>query len=274
MSGNCAGHAGSDEEMMAGIVVETAWGAVGFLTVRPVAPQQERRPVAKTPGPLAAAEPLAVIGDIHGRVDLLDALLAALEKAVPGARRVFVGDLVDRGPASRDVLLKVKALTEAGAVALLGNHERMMRDFLADPVGAGRLWLMNGGTGTLESFGIDPFAHGPAGLAARLEAALEAAGLLSWLEARPLLWRSGNVVVVHALVDPGRPLEAQREEDLLWRRPSPADPPHRDGIWVVHGHTVMPAPVVAPGYVRIDLGAWRSGNLCAALIGAEGMAQP
>ncbi len=259
---------------MAGITVGTAWGAIGFVTVRPVVPQQEGGAPAGRLGPLAAAEPLAVIGDIHGRADLLDRLLAALGEVAPGVRLVFLGDLVDRGPASREVLLRVQALTKTGAVALMGNHERMMRDFLADPAGAGRLWMMNGGAETLASFGIDPHAYGPTALAARLEAALGASGLLSWLGERPLMWRSGNVVAVHALVAPERPLATQRERDLLWRRPSPADPPHREGVWIVHGHTVMPAPVIAPGYVRIDLGAWCTGNLCAALIGTQRGRQP
>lgn len=249
-------------------IVETGRGRAGFVSLRPLSPWLI--PAGDEVGLLRASEPLAIIGDIHGRADLLEAMVARLKNEAPGARPVFVGDYIDRGRESRRVLELVRDMTAKGAVALMGNHERMMLDFLAEPR-SGFHWLANGGIETLASFAVELPRQPQAGEIERardqLEAALVAEGMLEWLAERPLLWRSGNVVAVHAMVDPQRPLAEQGEHDLLWRRPGPADPPHIEGVWVIHGHTVMSAPTIQPGYVRIDIGAWRTGNLCAAIIG-------
>ncbi len=234
----------------------------------------EAAPAEAPLAPPAPEEPIAVIGDIHGALPLLEALLARLDAEAPGHRRIFVGDYIDRGEHSAGVLARVRSEAAAGAVALMGNHEAMMLDFIADPAAHGPRWLLNGGLQTLTSFGLP--AVPPTAPADRLEEAAralaEAMGeTLEWLRLRPLMWRSGNVAVVHGMASPERPLEEQGAETLLWRRPRPGDRPRPDGVWIVHGHTITERPELAPGRINVDTGAFATGRLTAVLLapGAE-----
>lgn len=217
--------------------------------------------------PLAPDQPLAIIGDIHGCAGLLDGLLARVAIENPGAKPVFVGDMIDRGPDSQGVLARIRALD--GAVVILGNHEEMMLRFLDEPEDAGPAWLRHGGIQTLESFGItDPAAD------ADTRDALRRAfppGLEAWLRALPCVWRSGNVMVVHAGADPRRPIADQNPRDLLWGHPGFGRFPRRDGLWVAHGHTIVPKPRQRNGVISVDTGAWQGGGLSAALISAQGV---
>ena len=211
------------------------------------------------------------VGDIHGRHDLLMSALARIDGDLAGcdgpSALVFLGDYVDRGAQSAQVLEKLRALpgtSPTPVVTLMGNHERMMLDFLADPVSCGRLWLHNGGLTTMASFGIedtdisDPDALGSA--AADLRAALPA-GLEIWLSNLPLLWRSGNLVCVHAALDPRLAVAGQADTTMIWGHPDFRTTPRRDGIWVAHGHTVVDVPEMADGRIALDTGAHFSGLL-------------
>lgn len=222
--------------------------------------------------PLIVDRPMAVIGDVHGRDDLLARLLDRLDGIQ--AEIVFVGDLCDRGENSQGVFEIVAS--RLGAVSLMGNHERMMLDFIEDPATAGRRWLRNGGLQTLASFGIGGLAEtsGPDDLHKAAEYLADGIGpdAIAWLRARPLMHRNGNVAVVHAMTDPGLPIDAQVEETLLWRRPSAFPHPRRDGIWTVHGHTVVDQPTVDQGRIAIDTGAFATGKLSAVLLRPQ--AQP
>jgi serine/threonine protein phosphatase 1 len=193
--------------------------------------------------------PPVAIGDLHGRLDLLDALLARF----PEREYVFLGDLTDRGPDSRGVVARVRALIESGqAVCLLGNHDQMLIEAVLHG-GSQALWLLNGGDATLESYAR-------AGDLAALTA--DAA----WLEANLLPWYvAGEVLYAHAL----RPRDG--DPDLhLWGRPQTdplvALPP---GVHTsVHGHTILQEPqCVAPGDGSvawfIDTGACKTGRLTA-----------
>jgi serine/threonine protein phosphatase 1 len=152
----------------------------------------------------------------------------------------------------------------------MGNHERMLLDFLDDPAGRGRRWLGAGGTETLASFGIDRVEGADA--AARLEAlaaALRAAlpeGTEAWLRALPLLWQTGGLAVVHAAADPALPLADQPEAALLWGHRAFRRQNRADGIWVAHGHVVTRDPEAGAGRIAVDTGAWASGRLSAAWI--------
>ncbi len=219
-----------------------------------------------TPAP---ETPLAVIGDVHGRVDLLDRLFDRLDREVPEAHRVCVGDMIDRGPDSRGVLERVRAQT----LALRGNHEQMMLDFL-DATGdavetTGARWLRHGGIQTLASFGILE----PAPKSATRDALRRAlpTGLESWLHALPDRWQSGNVAVVHAGADPRVPLAQQDPQHLLWGHPACGRFPRPDRVWIVHGHTVVPSPRLQRRVITVDTGAWLSGRLSAVLISAQGV---
>ena len=221
------------------------------------------------------APPVAVIGDLHGRADLLERMLARLaaEPGAASARRIFVGDLIDRGPDTAAVLARVHALCTrdpARTICLMGNHERMMLDFLDDPSGAGPLWIANGGAETLVSFGVNPW--GRHDLPGQAEALRAAAGqtLLDWLAALPLFWSEGALAVTHAGADPARPLADQSPDRLLWG-PRGREGARRDGLWVAQGHRVVAQPRAEAGRIMVDTGAWHSGTLTAAWLDTGGL---
>ncbi|EAR53132.1 serine/threonine protein phosphatase I [Oceanicola granulosus HTCC2516] len=210
---------------------------------------------------------LQVIGDVHGRHDLL---LRLLDRLDPDARTVLVGDYIDRGEESAEVLQTCRALVGEGrAVCLMGNHERMLLDFLDSPAGSERRWLANGGLQTLASFRL-AFGPRPDPEAAdqRRDALLEAMGedLADWLRALPRTTRSGNVAVVHAAADPALPLDAQEDRTLLWGHPDFERTARTDGLWIAHGHTIVDAPSAARGRIATDTGAYATGRLTAAII--------
>lgn len=231
------------------------------------------------PPPLPRPDPpVCVIGDVHGMAALLDTLLdrIAAEPQARSARIVLVGDLIDRGPDSAAVLRRVHALCRTApsqVICLMGNHERMMLDFLARPVTAAARWLTAGGQETLNSFGIRagfsglPPARRFAAQAEALRAALSP-DLLDWITALPLFWQDQGVAVVHAAARPNQSLANQPEATLLCGRPPRG--PRPDGVWVVHGHVIVPQVQVLPGRIAVDTGAWRGGLLSAIWIDRHG----
>jgi len=226
------------------------------------------------------SNPVCVIGDVHGMADLLARLLKVID-AQPGADRVlrvFVGDLVDRGPDSARVLDRVWALCASNPqrnICLMGNHERMLLDFLADPTGRGARFLTHGGDATLTSFRVR-IAAGQS-LVTRLEAQAAAlqqalpAGMAEWLAGLPLIWHEGNLAVAHAGADPRRHLNDQDATALLWGHGAFRHTLRSDGVWIAHGHTIVPQPSAEAGRISVDTGAFRTGRLSAAWIDAEGL---
>lgn len=210
-----------------------------------------------------------VVADIHGRLDLLDNALDRIKKdreAEP-ATLVFLGDYVDRGPESAGVLHRLSSLAikDVSVVCLMGNHERMLLDFLDDPDAKAERWLRNGGTETLSSFipgRVNP-EEGQTRNEALRNAFRAALGdkLETWLRQLPLLWKSGTLGCVHAITEPSQPWQAQSDAVLLWGRPSPRLAPRSDGIWVAHGHTIVEAPTAECGHIALDTGAYRTGAL-------------
>ena len=246
-----------------------------------------RNPFAKQPaktGDAAVPPDTAVyaIGDIHGRVDLLTELHRRIETASDrGAyadRRVIVylGDYVDRGPDSAGVIDLIRGQAPAGfeVVTLLGNHERLMVEFL-DDVRRGPLWLRNGGDATLRSYGVDtgdssyldakPLLALQAALRQRLPAAH-----LEFLNALRLSHVEGDYFFAHAGVRPGVALEDQQEEDLIWIRELFLESKADHGKVVVHGHTIRPEPEFRSNRIGIDTGAYATEHLtCLALEGTK-----
>lgn len=218
--------------------------------------------------PPAPAEPFYAVGDVHGCSALLRDLLARFD---PGVPVVMVGDYVDRGEDSRGVLDLL--MTRPGTTCLRGNHEQMLIDYLVRPEDAGGRFLRNGGMQTLASFGIggvQPTSEA-ALLAAKAEDLREAMGqpTIDWLTALPCQIVSGNVAVVHAGADPAVPMDLQAPRNLIWGHRDFAAKARTDGLWIVHGHTIVPAVDIAPGRIAIDTGAYATGRLSAVLV-AEG----
>lgn len=240
-----------------------------------------RRPLPFVP----PQDPVCLIGDLHGRADLLVRMLdLARRRAGPRPLRlVFCGDMIDRGPSSADVLQRLFLMSEADparVICLMGNHEHMLLAFLADPPAAGPRWIQAGGGATLISYGLHGRNDGdsPAArfhrIADRLQAAMPA-GMPAWLAGLPLLWRDGALAASHAGADPARSLEDQTDAALLWGHRDFAARPRRDGLrdglWLVHGHVIQDAPSARDGRIAVDTGAWRSGILSAAWCDAEGL---
>ncbi|MDU8910171.1 metallophosphoesterase family protein [Aestuariicoccus sp. MJ-SS9] len=230
-----------------------------------------RRRRASPPPPPSPETPFAAIGDVHGRDDLVERLLPRLAE-LP---LVFLGDYVDRGEHSAQVLRRLKAMCDAGGrvVCLLGNHEDMMLDFLDAPEVNAERWLRNGGLQTLSSFGVAFRDGGPsgAGFAAMRDDLRQAMdpGMEAWLRALPTHYVNGNIAAVHAGADPNRPVERQEPATLLWGHPEFGRTPRRDGRWVVHGHTIHAEPTVSDRVIAIDTGAYASNILTAAVFRAD-----
>lgn len=216
---------------------------------------------------IAPDEPLCVIGDIHGRLDLLNALLDRVDQ---NRKLVFVGDYLDRGPQSAQVINRLIGLQSKGrARCLIGNHEAMFLGFVDAPERGGG-WLRSGGVETLASYGVEGVGEW-ADLEARQDAhrdllknlPLEHLAFLFSLKSGMV---SGNVLISHAGANPSVPVGEQKWEDMVWGVPEFYNTRRLDGAWVVHGHTICKDPVAADGKVSVDTGAWRTGHLTAALI--------
>ncbi len=227
--------------------------------------------------PVKPDEAFFVIGDLHGCDSLLARLLDKLDQTEGGglARLVFVGDYVDRGEESAAVLRRLFALEGSPAVCLAGNHEDMMLKFIDDPVERGARWIKFGGLQTLASFGVSGVSTGSSGDALEYarDQLVEAMGrdMLDWLRALPAFWQSGNVAVVHAAADPSVPIGQQKERVLKWGHKDFGHKPRQDGIWTVHGHTIVDSPTIENGRVAIDTGAYATGRLTAASISDRGI---
>jgi serine/threonine protein phosphatase 1 len=217
------------------------------------------------------------IGDIHGRLDLLERMIAAIGKDAGGSGGasliVTLGDYVDRGPKSREVLDRLSENPFPGAyVALRGNHEALLDAFLADPK-VGAHWQRLGGLQTLASFGvhISPLmgARSFDEAAARLRAALTPAQR-SFLASLKMSLAVGRYFFCHAGVRPGVSLDKQSDEDLLWIRDEFLDSAADFGKIVVHGHTPVVEPDVRANRINVDTGAFATGRLtCLVLEGAR-----
>lgn len=217
--------------------------------------------------------PFFAIGDLHGCADLLEKMLQEISARSKRDPLVFLGDYVDRGPDSAGVLKRVFQLQQDrpdDIVALRGNHEDMLLEFLDDPAGYGLRYLDHGGVQTLQSFGI-PARGGATDLqqtadwAAALEDQLTEA-LLNWLRELPAIWRNGNIACVHAGIDPQEDIEAQEPRHLVWGHPGFVSSPLPDGLTIIHGHICVPAPRAVGGRVSLDTCAYRTGVLSAAHI--------
>ena len=217
---------------------------------------------------------LYAVGDIHGRLDLLEAILELIEADARASghveRRtlVFLGDYVDRGPDSRGVVDRVIGGLPQGFDThfLKGNHEAILLNFLDDAWNLDN-WLLNGGEATMLSYGVDTKRL------ARLRAPSEAwrqafaAALpeahLRFFKSLKLSVSFGDYLFVHAGVKPGVPLAAQTEADLIWIRDPFLDHASPFDKIVVHGHTPGQQPVIRSNRIGIDTGAVFTGRLTA-----------
>ncbi len=214
------------------------------------------------------------VGDIHGRPDLLDRLhdkILADAETCDADRRVIVylGDYVDRGPGSYDIVetLARRPLPGFQSVHLKGNHEAMFLDFL-DGRDEGDLWLRNGGDATLTSYG----AAGSNGLAAQPSEIRSQLRLqipdhhLEFFHSLPHMHKEGGYLFAHAGIRPGLSLADQDPHDLIWIRGEFLDSDDDHGFVVVHGHSPARQVLVRQNRIGIDTGAFATGVLTAVVL--------
>lgn len=212
------------------------------------------------------------VGDVHGRADLLQPLLATIAadcRTTEGPSTVvFLGDYIDRGPASDqvlDLLAEARTSTDFAARFLRGNHEDALLRFLRDGA-SGSSWFQHGGRETLWAYGLRPPAlsndQSWASLAADLAHRLPPAhlGLLGALEFSVTI---GDYFFAHAGARPGVALERQDPKDLLWIREAFTGSPRRFNKIVVHGHTPAADVYIDERRIGLDTGAYVTGVLSA-----------
>lgn len=223
----------------------------------------------RKPPQVPAGIRIYAIGDVHGRADLLASLLLQIEVDIalhPVSRpiAVFLGDYIDRGPDSKEVLdLLVTPGRTPEMVFLKGNHETFLLNFLKVPTLLDN-WQQYGGLETLVSYGLKPPMNPSFTDQARLARDLASATPEShrqFFEALQLSFVCGDFFFVHAGLRPLIPIQQQTEDDLLWIRDDFL-------LWdkefekiVVHGHTPVLEPDVRFNRINIDTGAFATGRL-------------
>ena len=233
--------------------------------------------LTKIKSPLPEPRRLYVIGDIHGRADLLDRMVAGIardldSRPIEDPLTVTLGDYIDRGPNSRGVIDRLaRNPFPTDFIALKGNHEALFATFLRDPSTAAH-WRRVGGLETLHSYGVDV---GPLMRGRDYEAAAQA--LLAAVPPEHFAFLAalrgpltiGRYFLCHAGVRPGIPLEGQSEDDLLWIRDEFLDSTTDFGKIVVHGHTPAEEPELLPNRINVDTGAFMTGRLTCAVLEEE-----
>lgn len=218
------------------------------------------------------------IGDIHGRHDLLvtlqDRILNdAAEHPQPEMTVVYLGDYVDRGPNSREVLeqLSTQPLPGFTSIHLRGNHEHALLGFMHEPETYSN-WLNYGGLATLSSYGVgSDNSDGPRSfrqMARELTVNMPEHHLsfLNRLETHRML---EDYLFVHAGIRPGVSIEAQYTHDLLWIREDFLKFTKPHPYFIVHGHQICDEPEVKNNRIGIDTGAFATGRLCCLVLDGE-----
>lgn len=238
--------------------------------------------MSKKPGPQVAArlsleqQPSRVyaIGDVHGNLDCLTRLEAQIvddAKGTAGEKLiVMLGDLVDRGPQSAQVIDHILADPPDGfrRLCLRGNHEAMMLHFIQDPR-RGTIWLDNGGRETMLSYGM-PGHVALRGLAPRAVEAIISRYIpkehVAFLKDLPVLIEAPETIFVHAGLRPGLPLARQSDDDLIWIRDNYQNDYAEFGKTVVHGHMPRTDALVSTSRIAVDTGVYSYGRLSAVRI--------
>ena len=215
------------------------------------------------------------VGDVHGRLDLLNGLLQLIEADIRARPKratsiVFLGDLIDRGPSSAGVIERLRTFHSnyATVVILMGNHEEVLLRILSGERSLIPTWLRFGGAETLASYGLDARKIAPDGDADTVMLLRKAVpdSHQAFISSFSDTVSFGDYLFVHAGIRPGVELSEQSKTDLRWiREPFLEDRSQRDFI-VVHGHTIRPEVEMTPNRIGIDTGAYHTGVLTALAI--------
>lgn len=256
-------------------------------------------PVAYPPAP--KGQILYVIGDIHGRQDLLEKVFKAIDRdkarvgyrgqtrqlddllrasdndyplSSPAALEIYLGDYIDRGESSRSVVdALIKRAEQVEAVFLRGNHEQFLLDFLAGTLHLS-MWKQVGAAATLQSYGVSAgqrsFLLSQATLRQALERALPESHARFYAETVPY-FIAEPYLFVHAGLRPGIPVDQQHPTDLMSIRRQFLEFEGDLGYIVVHGHTPVLLPEFKHNRINLDTGAYSTGRLTCLKIGHDAL---
>lgn len=213
------------------------------------------------------------VGDIHGRLDLMTALLekiwadADALSANTSKTLIFLGDYVDRGPQSKQVIDYLIALTRPDwdIIKLAGNHEYSVLEFLRNPE-VYTSWRVYGGMETLLSYDVRPVVTTDQKEIIRIQrefAAKLPQEHLRFFSGLPYSHSIGDYFFAHAGVRPGIALDKQSADDLLWIRDEFLQSDQSLGKMIVHGHTPTESPTIRANRIGVDTGAYATNRLTA-----------
>jgi serine/threonine protein phosphatase 1 len=245
-------------------------------------------------GPASTHRQVFAIGDVHGRADLLSALLTEIEKsAQANALVIFLGDYIDRGPESiRALKIALDGLSRLSSIALPGNHEQFLVSFLTmegtEQFDVFDVWCgWNGGDAVMTELGFPPSIVSTALIPPFLAALRTALGpdRISKLLSLPSHTFVDGYLFVHGGIHPSRPMQEflarpwhhiefwNEDADPLWIRGPflTHEGLFEGGYVVVHGHTPFDEPEILPNRINCDTGAYRSGRLTAVELDGGGM---
>jgi serine/threonine protein phosphatase 1 len=230
---------------------------------------ESQPPSAEVP----AGQRVYAVGDIHGRLDLFEALIEAIEQDDTACGRaettvILLGDLVDRGPDSAGVVARAREWRRQRPVRILmGNHEEMFLSSF-EKTETLKHFLRFGGKETVLSYGLDPNAYLEASIE-EVQAMMHAAvppGDRSFIESFEDTIAIGDYLFVHAGIAPGVALEEQTKDTLRWiREPFLSHSEPHEAV-VVHGHTIRQEPEDRGNRIGIDTGAYTFGRLTALVL--------
>lgn len=207
--------------------------------------------------------PTYAIGDVHGRSDLLQTVIAFCEEDAGRRggtpRIIFLGDMVDRGRDAKGCLEIVgRVLADHPAsIFLRGNHDDWFLRFLENDRRQLRTWFHDGGRETIDSYCDLDIDDAQSFIVSRHP------GHLDLLRRSVFMVEDGPFLFAHAGVRPGVALESQSPDDLMWIREPFLDHQGKLPQVIVHGHSVMdpPRPVITENRISLDTGACWTGRL-------------
>lgn len=217
------------------------------------------------------------VGDVHGCLQTFESLLALIDQDLQSApvkdhRIIMLGDYIDRGPNSAGVIERLIELkkTDNRLVALRGNHDQLLMDFMSDPLSVSEMWLTYGGRETLESY-QSTVAHPYDPEEAIQQAALDLSASLpeahrAFFDESALTHKLGDFLFVHAGISPDHSIDDQVAEDLLWIRDPFLSHEALFDYVVVHGHTPVATADVRSNRINVDTGAVFGGALSAVVL--------
>lgn len=218
---------------------------------------------------------LYAIGDVHGCYKEMCTLLELIEQDNTALEPkeciiVFLGDLIDRGPASQQVIehLIVSPPKFASTYHIVGNHEEMFLRALLDEPTLIPQWLSYGGGSFVESYGLDPDSLkglDPAFMQVVLKKYIPKEHI-EFMQSMLECINFGDYFLVHAGVDPSLGRDEQDPRQLRWMREPFLSYDKPLGYMVVHGHTIIEHPIINVNRVSVDTGCYKTGVLTAAVI--------